>query len=149
MIFTLIFMIKNRELAKNPEQFIEKAIIDYYDNFIDDIIGINEAKWCGKLLTNFNEFNLSPLLEITNKTTPSFFILVYGYGYPKNYFYFICGNDINPNNPAVFKTNQEIDFNQVEKVGTLSEFFNGFLTKQEARIYIQEFLDDVANGEVD
>ncbi len=148
----------NQELLIDAEQFIDKAIAHYYIAS-DDETGLGQAFWRGFLFTpltpntpdydewsaDFKEMDLSECLAVTGGKTPEFLMLIYSYGYPDHYF--ICANDVNADNPSVFGTDHEQYFDEIEKVGTLSEFLDNFMSKKEARIYIQEFLDDVENDD--
>ncbi|WP_066802313.1 hypothetical protein [Moraxella oblonga] len=157
------FYDNNQSLLNNTEQFIDKAINQYYVSADDDETAVGQAFWQTQLFTpltpntpDYNEWSadfldddidLSQCLEVTGGKAPEFLIFIYSYGYPDHYF--ICTNDINSDNPTVFGTDHEVYFEEITNKGSLLDFLNKFMTKQEARIYIQEFLDDVANGEVD
>lgn len=151
----------NQDLSDNTEQFIDKAISEHYISADDDDTAVGQSFWQTQLFTpltpntpdydewvgNFDESNFAQFLEVTDGQAPEFLIFIYSYRYPDHYF--ICTNDINSDNPTVFGTDHEVYFEEITNKGSLLDFLNNFMTKQEARIYIQEFLDNVANGEVD
>ena len=60
--------------------------------------------------------------------------------------YFICANDVS-DNPTVFSTDHEVYFDEIENEGLLLDLLNRFMSKQESRTYIQNFLDEVKNIE--
>lgn len=155
------FYDKNRELAKNSEQFIKKAIDDYYTPIDNNQTNREQSFWVRQFFTPltlntpyynewlnyFNEIDLSLFLEQTGGQTPEFLILIESYAHPDHYF--ICANDINADNPTVFSTDHEVYFDEVKNEGSLLDFLNHFMTKQEVRVCIQEFLDEVENEEDD
>jgi hypothetical protein len=53
----------------------------------------------------------------------------YSYGFPDSLF--ICLTDPNPENPMVYGTDHEVLFEEITKEGTLEEYFNSFMTKEE------------------
>ena len=138
----------NKELPRN--EFIDKAIRRYY------IDSEGEAFWCGELFTPFtpnthdydewsgyfDKVDRSKFLAVTGGKIPEFLILVRSHSFPDHFF--ICVNDINSDNPTVFSTDHEVYFDEVEIEGNLSEFFNGFITKEECRTAVGEFLDEIS-----
>ena len=53
----------------------------------------------------------------------------HSYGFPDNLF--ICLTDPNQENPVVYGTDHEVFFDEITKEGTLEEFFDSFMTKEE------------------
>lgn len=53
----------------------------------------------------------------------------YSYGFPDNLF--ICLTDPNKENPIVYGTDHEVYFDEITKEGSLEDFFNSFMTKEE------------------
>lgn len=149
--FYNIFYEQNKHLLNNTDESINQAIAEYYT------AGDGTNFWQNQLftpltpntpdydewVTYFNETDFSQFLEVTGGRTPEFLMLIYSHGYPNHYF--ICTNDVNQDNPMVFSTDHEVYFDEVENEGLLSDFLNHFMSKQEARVHIQGFLDDVAN----
>ena len=56
-------------------------------------------------------------------------LIGYSYGFPDNLF--ICLTDPNQDNPTVYGTDHEVFFDEIKSQGTLEEFFNSFMTKEE------------------
>lgn len=147
----------HQDLSDNIEQFIDKAISEHYISANDDETAVGQSFWQTQLFTpltpntpdydewfgDFDEMDLSPFLEVTDGEKPEFLMFIYSYGYPDHYF--ICTNDVNADNPTVFSTDHEVYFDEVDNRGSLLNFLNKFMTKQEARIEIQEFLDYIKN----
>ncbi|MDO4250816.1 MAG: hypothetical protein Q4C68_04825 [Moraxella sp.] len=142
----------------NTNEFIDKAIAEYYISCDDEDSTVGQAFWRGYLFTpltpntidydewhdDFDDMDLSQFLAVTNGQPPEFLILIYSYGYPDHYF--ICANDVS-DNPTVFSTDHEVYFDEIENEGFLLDFLNRFMSKQESRTYIQNFLDEVKNIE--
>ncbi|MDB0601998.1 hypothetical protein PL373_12715 [Tenacibaculum maritimum] len=53
----------------------------------------------------------------------------YSYGFPDNLF--VCLSDPDKENPTVYGTDHEVYFDEITVQGTLEEYFNSFLTKEE------------------
>ena len=53
----------------------------------------------------------------------------HSYGFPDNLF--ICLTDPNQENPVVYGTDHEVFFDEITKEGTLEDFFDSFMTKEE------------------
>ena len=53
----------------------------------------------------------------------------HSYGFPDNLF--ICLTDPYQENPIVYGTDHEVFFDEITKQGTLEDFFNSFMTKEE------------------
>ncbi|MCB2410077.1 hypothetical protein [Hymenobacter lucidus] len=58
-----------------------------------------------------------------------FICICYSYGFPDHYF--VCPGDPNPENPTVYGTDHEVFFQEITAVGSLEEFFNRYLSKDE------------------
>ena len=56
-------------------------------------------------------------------------IIGYSYGFPDNLF--VCLSDPNNENPVVYGTDHEVYFDEITVEGTLEEYFNSFLSKDE------------------
>ncbi|CAH0260251.1 hypothetical protein [Chryseobacterium sp. Bi04] len=67
-----------------------------------------------------------------------FVCIFYSYGYPDHYF--VCAKDPDQSNPAVYGTDHEVYFNEIENEGSLEEFLDRFLTKEEFREVVKEYL---------
>ncbi len=67
--------------------------------------------------------------QVVTGTDLDFMCVCYSYGFPDHYF--VCLTDASQDNPTVYGTDHEVFFSELTKVGTLEEFFNGFVTPEE------------------
>lgn len=153
--FSEYFFDDNIELAKQDKNiFIRKAIAFYYLPASDET-GRGQVFWRNDYTFtpvtkgtadydewkgDFEDIDLSQCLAVTDNQPPEFAIIAYSYGYPDHYF--ICTNDKTPENPTVFSTDHEEYFDVIQKEGTLEEFLNRLMTKEESIKYLDEFLLD-------
>lgn len=75
------------------------------------------------------ETDLNKILQHSNSSTPDFVELFYTDSYPNHYY--ICLSDLNPDNPIIWSTDHEAFFIDVTNEGTLEEFLNKCMTKDE------------------
>ncbi|MGI6153978.1 MAG: hypothetical protein ACOYJB_09150 [Christensenellaceae bacterium] len=62
-------------------------------------------------------------------------------GYPN--YYFICLSDLNKDNPTVYTTDHEAFFDEVEVMGTLEDYFNLFVSEEEYRATMENFVEEL------
>jgi hypothetical protein len=67
-----------------------------------------------------------------------FVCIFYSYGYPDHYF--VCTTDPDQSNPTVYGTDHEAYFDEIENEGSLEEFLDKFMTKEEFREVVKEYL---------
>ncbi|MGE8527221.1 hypothetical protein [Chryseobacterium rhizosphaerae] len=67
-----------------------------------------------------------------------FVCIFYSYGYPDHYF--VCTTDPDQSNPTVYGTDHEVYFDEIENEGSLEEFLDRFMTKEEFREVVKEYL---------
>lgn len=79
--------------------------------------------------------------KVVNGTDMDFMCICYSYGFPDHYF--ICLTDPDQQNPTVYGTDHEEFFIEIENEGTLEEFFNRFLTKEEFLKLVKNYIDNV------
>lgn len=138
------FIHENETLSKqNPQKLYDK-IIDKYFCLTEEPYG--QMFWTAELFTPFkentrdfeewnddfidgNEVDLTEIIAFTGNTKPDFIQIFYGYSYPDHYY--ICLSDPNPENPTVFGTDHEQFFSEVSNEGTLEDFLNTFMSKED------------------
>ncbi|SMC34875.1 hypothetical protein [Chryseobacterium sp. YR221] len=67
-----------------------------------------------------------------------FVCIFYSYGYPDHYF--VCTTDPDQSNPTVYGTDHEVYFDEIENEGSLEEFLDKFMPKEEFREVVKEYL---------
>ena len=137
------FINENEALFNTDKQALYNKIIDKYFRLTNE--GYGQVFWQPKLFTpfkqgtaDFKEWNddfidedtdLSEIIKVTNDKTPDFIEVFYSYGFPDNYY--ISLSDPNPENPTLFGTDHEVFFREVSNEGSLEDFINTFMTKEE------------------
>lgn len=64
--------------------------------------------------------------------------ICYSYGFPDHYF--VCLSDPSPHNPTVYGTDHETFFQEITVVGSLAEFLERYLSKEEFLSIAQHYL---------
>lgn len=147
------FIDENTELLKTDKQALYDKIIDKYFRLTEDSYG--QAFWQPTLFTpfkegtaDFEEWNsdftgddtdLNEIIKVTNDKTPDFLQLFYTYSYPDNFY--ICLSDPDPENPTLFGTDHTVFFREVTNEGTLEDFLNTFMTKDELLEIVRKQLE--------
>lgn len=137
------FIDENTELFETDKQALYDKIIDKYFRLTEDSYG--QSFWQPALFTpfkegtaDFEEWNsdfigddtdLSEIIKVTKDKTPDFLQLFYTYSYPDNFY--ICLSDPDPENTTLFGTDHTVFFREVTNEGTLEDFLNTFMTKDE------------------
>ncbi|RXM39113.1 hypothetical protein BOQ62_13640 [Chryseobacterium sp. CH21] len=67
-----------------------------------------------------------------------FICIFYSYGYPDHYF--ACVTDPDQTNPTVYGTDHEVYFQEIDEKGSLEEFLDRFMTKEEFLETVKEYL---------
>ncbi|MBV6880020.1 hypothetical protein NG800_007095 [Epilithonimonas ginsengisoli] len=147
------FIDENTELLKTDKQALYDKIIDKYFRLTEDSYG--QSFWQPVLFTpfkegtaDFEEWNsdftaddtdLSEIIKVTNDKTPDFLQLFYTYSYPDNFY--ICLSDPDPENTTLFGTDHTVFFREVTNEGTLEDFINTFMTKDELLEIVRKQLE--------
>lgn len=147
------FFDENTELLKTDKQALYDKIIDKYFRLTEDSYG--QSFWQPALFTpfkegtaDFEEWNsdfigddtdLSEIIKVTNDKTPDFLQLFYTYSYPDNFY--ICLSDPDKENPTLFGTDHTVFFREVTNEGTLEDFLNTFMTKDELLEIVRKQLE--------
>lgn len=82
--------------------------------------------------------DLSPVHAIAHDPTPDFMYLAHSYGFPDTYF--VCLSDPKPANPTVFGTDHEEFFSTISNEGSLEDFWQRFMPKNELLARIRKRL---------
>ncbi|MDM1554903.1 hypothetical protein PYS58_03815 [Chryseobacterium indologenes] len=77
--------------------------------------------------------------EVVEGAEMEFICLFYSYGYPDHYF--VCTTDPDPSNPIVYSTDHEVYFQEIENEGRLEKFLDRFMTQEEFREIVTEYLE--------
>lgn len=145
------FFDDNKELYHSDREMFFTKVLEKY--FCMTKEGYKQKFWVGALFTpfkkqspDFNEWNswfsddeyvdLREIRKVVKNDDLEFILLFESYGYPDHYY--ICLSDPNPENPTVFGTDHECFFKEISNVGSLENFLEKFLTKE-------EFLDIAEN----
>lgn len=78
--------------------------------------------------------------EVVEGTEMEFICLFYSYGYPDHFF--VCMSDPDPSNPTVYSTDHEVYFQEIENEGSLENFLDRFMTKEEFQEVVKTYLEE-------
>ncbi|WP_223600708.1 hypothetical protein [Chryseobacterium sp. GVT01B] len=78
--------------------------------------------------------------EIVEGSEMEFICLFYFYGYPDHFF--VCTTDPDQENPIVYSTDHEVYFQEIENEGSLEDFLDRFITKEEFLETVKEYLKE-------
>lgn len=132
------FIDENKDLFdSNKTAFYDKIISQYY-RITEESFG--QVIFRNTLFTPFQEgtddyeewkdfWQEEDFKKVIEGTDMNLMFIGYSYGFPDNLF--ICLTDPNPENPTVYGTDHTMFFDEITKQGTLEEFFNSFISKQE------------------
>ena len=95
------------------------------------------AEW-NDYFTDPDTVDLSPVLTIAHNPSPDFMYLAHSYGFPDTYF--VCLSDPNSANPTVFGTDHEEFFSAISTEGSLEDFWQRFMPKEELLARVREQL---------
>ena len=148
------FIEENEELLKTDRKALYDKIIEKYYCLTEE--GYGQTFWQPILFTpfkegtdDFNEWNrdftndedidLSEIEKVTGSKTPDLIQIFYSYSYPDHYY--ICLSYPNPDSPTLFGTDHEEFFREVSNEGTLEEFLNSCMTKEELIEIVEKEID--------
>jgi hypothetical protein len=143
------FYAKNRQLYLDNKREFYNSLLDHF--FSDHEIPYGQAFFRNFLFTPFKKGSAdfdeldglveeSEVREVVAGGDLDFMCICYSYGYPDQYF--VCLTDPNPENPAVYGTDHEVFFSEIENEGTLEAFFKRFLTKDEFLKIVEEYIEN-------
>lgn len=96
----------------------------------------NSADW-----EEFNDLIEEDTVQaIVKVPRPDFICIFYSYGYPDHFF--VCTADPDQSNPTVYSTDHEVYFDEIDNNGSLEEFLDRFMTKEEFLKVVKEYLEE-------
>ncbi len=121
----------------DSESFYNK-VIDHYYRVTDEPLG--QVFFKNTLFTPFKEgtedfeewdgeWEEEGFKEVIKGEEMDLMNIGYSYGYPDHYF--ICLSDPNLENPTVYSTDHETFFSEITIEGSLEEYFNSFISRDE------------------
>ncbi|AZA83747.1 hypothetical protein C1637_14100 [Chryseobacterium lactis] len=137
----------HKELYQNDrEKFFENLIEHYFSNHEQPYGQYFVKDW---LFTPFKEntedygeldgfVEENELKEIIDGSKMELLCIFYFYGYPDHFF--VCTTDPDQSNPKVYSTDHEVYFEEIENKGNMETFLDRFMTKEEFREVVTEYL---------
>lgn len=155
------YLIEHRNCLSDDIEEMTNIIVNHFwyqqEDTPADEIYLGQIYYKGKMFAPFDEasadylewvddldeFDFSVIQDVVGDVKhPSFFNIFDSHGFPDSYF--ICMQDPNPDNPTIFGTDHEEFFVEVTNYGTLEEFLNLMLLKDEFKLHIKEYLESKA-----
>jgi len=132
------FVEQNKALLDSDKTEFYKAVISHF--YRDTEEGFGQVFFKNELFTPFKpgtesyeewngEWEESEFKKVIDGTEMELMFIGHSYGFPDNLF--VCLTDPNPENPTVYGTDHEVFFSEITKEGTMEEYFNSFMTKDE------------------
>lgn len=142
------FYEKNKDLYRDDKENFYKNLLEHYFSDHEHFYGQDFHKsW---LFTPFKKGSAddgeleglvdeSQVREIVQGTEMDFICIFYSYGYPDHYF--VCTTDPDAMNPTVYSTDHETYFQEIEHEGSLEDFLDRYMTKEEFTEVTKEYLE--------
>lgn len=146
------FYESNKELHQNNQEKFYENLLAHYFSAHDSAYGQYFVKdW---MFTPFKEgsedheefedlIDQDDVEEIVGLPKPEFMCIMYSYGYPDHYF--VCTTDPDEYNPTVYSTDHEVYFDELENEGNFEMFLERFMTKEEFREVVKDYLTERFN----
>lgn len=148
------FFDENKELYRSDKEMFFAKVLEKYFCMTEE--GYGQKFWVGKSFTPFTEgtpdfeewndwfsddeyVDLKEVQKVVGDGHLEFILLFESYGFPDHYY--ICLSDPNPENPTVFGTDHEVFFKEISNVGSLEDFLENFLTKEEFLDIVKEEIE--------
>ena len=139
----------NKQLYSDNQQAFYKSLLDHF--FSDKEIPYGQCFYRNWPFSPFKEGSYDfgeldgfvteeELREVVAGQEMEFVCICYSYGFPDQYY--VCLTDPNQENPTVYGSDHEECFEEITAEGTLEEFFNQFLTKDEFLKTVQNHLEN-------
>jgi hypothetical protein len=93
--------------------------------------------------TDLAAVDLSALRAITTDEAPDFLCIAFSYGFPDTYY--VCLADPQPDNPTVFGTDHEEFFCPLTSYGSLDDFLQRFMSRDEFGERLRQRLNPNSN----
>ncbi|MGG5207687.1 hypothetical protein ACQWU4_01980 [Chryseobacterium sp. MIQD13] len=142
------FYEENKELYINSSEVFYRNLLDeyfsdhekpygqdFYKNWLFEPFKENSEDF-GELEGLVDE---KEIREIVQGQEMDFICIIYSYGYPDHYF--VCLADPDQENPTVYSTDHEVYFQEIENEGSLEEFLERYMTKEEFIEVVKEYLE--------
>ncbi|MFL0063961.1 hypothetical protein [Tenacibaculum maritimum] len=132
------FIEENKNLLEvNKDTFYSKLVTHYYKDTEENF---GQVFFKNDLFTPFEEgtddfeewdgeWDENDFKKVIKGDEMKLMFIGYSYGFPDNLF--VCLSDPDKENPTVYGTDHEVYFDEITVQGTLEEYFNSFLTKEE------------------
>lgn len=146
------FYESNKELHQNNQEKFYENLLAHYFSAHDSAYGQYFVRdW---MFTPFKEgsedheefedlIDQDYVEEIVGIPKPEFMCIMYSYGYPDHYF--VCTTDPDEYNPTVYSTDHEVYFDELENEGNFEMFLDRFMTKEEFREVVKDYLTERFN----
>ena len=132
------FIENNKSLIASNKTELYNKIIKHFYKITEE--GFGQVFFKNELFTPFKEgtdsykewngeWEEGDFKKVIVGSEMELMLIGYSYGFPDNLF--ICLTDPNQDNPTVYGTDHEVFFDEIKSQGTLEEFFNSFMTKEE------------------
>ncbi len=143
------FIQKNLEVFKSDRVKFYNNIIEHYFKITEE--GFGQVFFRIDLFTPFKinsadydewngEWEEEDFKKVIKGSEMDLMFIGHSYGFPDNLF--ICLSDPNQENPMVYGTDHEVYFDEISEEGTLEEYFNSFMTKEELIEIVKSKLED-------
>jgi len=142
------FLDTNKELYKNDKDRFYSDLLAHYFSDHELFYGQDFFKnWTftpfKKDSTDFGELEglveEYEVREIVEGSEMDFICIFYSYGFPDHFF--VCTTDADQQNPTVYSTDHEVYFQEIENEGTLEDFLERYMTKDEFVAVVKEYLE--------
>ncbi len=133
----------------NKPIFFERLIQHFYFDVVDnhgqkiwtttsftplDKSTLDYQEW-EEVFSDKSKLDLAAFKEVSNQENPNFIQVCFGFSHPDHYY--VLQEDPKADNPTVFATDHSEFFQKVEKVGSLQEFLNGFMSAKECEALVE------------
>ncbi|MDU1905006.1 MAG: hypothetical protein E6772_09495 [Dysgonomonas sp.] len=146
-------------LLKEFEDYLQDSMysrIKEGENILEGDISYPRINYQTELFTPFKEgtkdflenkglISKEKVQEIIPYDDPEFIIIGSSDSWPN--YYFICSADKDSENPTVYTTDHEVYFDEIEKLGTLEDFFNLFVSPEEFGMTIENLRKELKKKE--
>lgn len=128
----------NRNLLESNKGAFYDKIVNHYYKITEE--GFGQTFYKKELFTPFKagtpsyeewngEWKVADFKKVIIGSKMELMIIAHSYGFPDSLF--ICLTAPNQENPTVYGTDHEVYFDEITQKGTLEDFFNSFMTKEE------------------
>lgn len=141
------FYESNKELYEDHQEKFYENLLEHY--FSDHELPYGQYFVRDWMFTPFTEntddyeeldglVEENEIREVVQGSEMEFICLFYFYGYPDHFF--VCTSDPDQSNPIVYSTDHEVYFQEIENEGSLEDFLDQFMTKEDFQEAVKEYL---------